>query len=441
MTSLRIVPAGRGLRGSVRVPSDKSVSHRAAILAALAPGETRIRNYMEGRTTAATLSCLRSLGVESNKVVEGELVVRGRGLRGLQEASEVLFCQGSGTTMRLLAGVAAGQPGLTVLDGTPALRRRPMARVAEPLRAMGATVLAREGGRLPPLAIQGGQLRGVDWTLPVASAQAKSAVLLAGLWAEGPTTVREPGPSRDHSERMLRAFGVAVESTDAGAGRVVHLSPPERLQSPGLLSIPGDISSAAFLLVAALLVPGSQVAVEGVGINPTRTGLLDVLRAMGARIDEENLREESGEPVADLTATYCEGLAATEVGGELVPRAIDEFPTLAVVATQAKGRTVVRDAAELRVKESDRISALAEELRRLGAAVEERADGFAIDGPTRLRGAHVNAHGDHRLAMALAIAGLLAKGETVVEGWECVADSFPEFEATLAQVAGREVSG
>jgi 3-phosphoshikimate 1-carboxyvinyltransferase len=253
--------------------------------------------------------------------------------------------------------------------------------------------------------------------------------------------VREPGPSRDHSERLLQAFGVAVESAAAGAGRVVRLSPPERLQTPGWLAVPGDISSAAFWLVAALLLPGSRVAVPGVGVNPTRTGLLDVLRSMGARLDEENHGEESGEPVADLVAAYNEGLTAAEVGGELVPRAIDEFPILAVAATQATGRTLVRDAAELRVKESDRISALAEELRRMGAIVEEQADGFAIEGPVRLQGARLDAHGDHRLAMALAVAGLLAAGETVVQGWECVADSYPGFEATLAQLAGDEVSG
>lgn len=421
------------------MPADKSVSHRAAILSALAEGKTRVDNFLHSETTQATLRCLRALGAEIEQTGPDTLVICGRGLHGLREPSEVLYCQGSGTTMRLLAGVCAGQAFLSLLDGTAALKRRPMARVVEPLRAMGATVLARDGDRLPPLAIRGGNLRGIDCTLPVASAQVKSAILLAGLFAEGPTTVHEPGPSRDHTERLLRGLGVAVESREATNGWSVRLCAPVALPAPGVVAVPGDLSSAAFFVVAGLLVPGSVLRLEGVGVNPTRSGLLDVLARMGTEIERENEREQSGEPVADLVVRGGEGLAAVAVGGELVPRAIDEFPILAVAATQAQGETVVRDAAELRVKESDRITSLAQELRRLGAQVEERPDGFAIQGPTRLRGARVLAHNDHRLAMALAVAGLIAEGETIIDGWECVGDSFPGFSAALVNAAGAEV--
>jgi 3-phosphoshikimate 1-carboxyvinyltransferase len=301
---------------------------------------------------------------------------------------------------------------------------------------MGAMILARDNGRLPPLAIRGGHLHGVDTTLPVASAQVKSALLLAGLFAEGPTTVREPGPSRDHTERMLRAFGVSVESADTTSGFSIRVSPPSALRSPLSITVPGDLSSAAFLLVAALLVPRSEICLESVGVNPGRTGLFDVLRAMGADIalERECAHAQADEPVADVTIRASD-LHGVTVGGDTVVRMIDEFPILAIAATQAHGETVVRDAAELRVKESDRIGVLVQELRRMGAQIEERADGFVIAGPTPLRGARVSAHKDHRLAMSLAVAGLVARGETTIEGWECVADSFPGFPELLARVA------
>jgi 3-phosphoshikimate 1-carboxyvinyltransferase len=287
---------------------------------------------------------------------------------------------------------------------------------------------------LPPLAIRGGDLHGIDATLPVASAQVKSAILLAGLFADGLTTVREPGPSRDHTERMLRGFGATVESVASDLRVCVH--PPSVLRPPSSVVIPNDISSAAFFIIAALLVPHSHVRLENVGVNPTRTGLLDVLAQMGAQITWENRRDESGEPAADLVVQAGDGLRATEISGALVPRMIDEFPIMAIAATQAQGETLVREASELRVKESDRIGALAQELRKLGARIAERADGFIIEGPTPLKGARVSAHNDHRLAMSLAVAGLIARGETIVEGWECVADSFPNFGELLAQTAG-----
>ena len=421
------VRASGPLRGRMRIPGDKSISHRALLLGAIAEGATKVENFLPAADCLATLACVQALGIEVERPSEGELIVRGRGLHGLREPSDILDCRGSGTTMRLLAGILAGQPFYSVLTGNEQLRRRPMGRIAEPLRRMGAIVLGREGGRLPPLTIRGGGLRGIDYALPVASAQVKSAILLAGLFAEGPTTVREPGPARDHTERMLTAQGAKIEVR----GMAVTLYPGGELA--GLdVAVPGDFSSAAFFIAAACLVPGSELAIEGVGVNPTRTGFLEVLRAMGAEVVLEERRERGGEPVADIVVQHGGGLRGVEVGGEIVPRMIDEFPILAVVATQAEGETVVRDAAELRVKETDRIAAIVSELRKLGAHIEERPDGFVVEGPTRLVGARVDSHGDHRLAMSLAVAGLVAEGETIIEGAECIGDSFPGFEERLA---------
>ncbi len=433
MTDFHIARATRPLIGSVQCPGDKSISHRAAILAALAEGDTRIENFLESDTTAATRECLRALGADLEQDAGGALVVHGRGLHSLRESNDVLFCRGSGTTLRLLAGVCAGQGFLSILDCTPALKRRPMGRLVQPLRSMGATVLARAGGTLAPLALHGGNLRAIEHTLPVASAQVKSALLLAALYADAATTVREPGPSRDHTERMLRACGIKL----AREGAAVRICPAERLVIPNsVIKIPADFSSAAFLLIAALLVPGSTLRLENVGINPTRTGLLEGLEEMGANIALENTHEESGEPVADLIVSASAALRGTTLAGDHIPRMIDEFPILAVVATQAHGETVVRDAQELRAKESDRIAALVKELRRMGAHIEEHTDGFLVAGPTPLHGTRVSAHNDHRLAMSLAVAGLVATGETTVEGWECIADSFPDFGQTLQGLVG-----
>lgn len=431
MSEFHISPANQPLRGVIRVPADKSISHRAAILSALADTDVRIENFLPSETTHATLDCLRALGAAIDQIDPTTLIVHGRGVHSLREPSGVLFSAGSGTTMRLLAGLCAGQDFLSILDGTPALKRRPMARVAEPLRAMGATILARDGGRLPPLAIRGASLlRGIDYTLPVASAQVKSAILFAGLFADSPTTVREPGPSRDHTERMLKACGVDLEISNSEFE--IRVAPVYEFRIPNSeFRVPSDFSSAAFFIVAALLVAGSEICIARVGVNSTRAGLLDALARMGAHIEIDNAGEESGEPVADMIVRADAELRATEVFGDAVPRMIDEFPIFAVAATQARGETLVRDAQELRVKESDRIATLAQELRKMGAQVEERADGFVIAGPTPLRGTRVNAHDDHRLAMSLAVAGLIARGETIIDGWECIADSFPGFVETL----------
>lgn len=422
----------RRFSGTITVPGDKSISHRAAILGGISSGLTEIQGFLEGEDCLATLRAMAAMGVEVARKGPGHYLLRGAGEGGLQEPEAILDCGNSGTTARLLLGVLAGQPFTAVLTGDDSLRRRPMERVARPLAEMGAAVVGRDGGRRLPLAITGTRpLRALTHHLPVASAQVKSALLLAGLWASGPVTVVEPGPSRDHTERMLTAFGIPVE---VAPGRVTLT--PGRLPAGRLLQIPGDLSSAAFFLTAALLVPGGEVTVKGVGVNPTRTGLLDVLAAMGALL-AVTPGSEDGEPIADLTARPA-ALSGVEVGGPLIPRLIDEIPILAVAATTARGVTEIRDAAELRVKESDRIQALAGELAKLGAAIEERPDGLRIEGGRRLKGATVSSLGDHRIAMALIVAGLLAEGTTVVEGIDCIATSYPDFLATLQRLAGEE---
>ncbi len=412
------------------MPGDKSISHRVLLFGALAEGETRATGWLPSEDCLATLHILRALGVEVAHDSATSVRVQGVGLRGLREPEEVLDCGGSGTTMRLLIGILAGQRFTSVLTGNAALRRRPMGRVTTPLRAMGATILSREmeGRERAPLAIRGGGLQSVDYVLPIASAQVKSAVLLGGLYASGETTVREPGPARDHTERLLRAMGVPLR---VEGRRITIASPYEPLRplqgsDGGPYRIPADPSSAAFPLVAATLVRGSEVRLEGVAVNPTRTGLLDILATMGAEVAQENLAGDAVEPTADLLVCATE-LDGTEVGGEVVVRAIDEFPILAVAATQAAGQTTVRDAGELRVKESDRIASVTQELRKMGVTLDEAADGFTVRGPARLRGAEVDSHMDHRLALALAVAALVADGETRITRAEVINDSFPGF--------------
>ena len=420
-----VVRPSDGLWGAVRVPGDKSISHRALMLGAIAEGVTRVTNWLPAGDCQATLRCVRALGVPIEQHDATTLTVHGVGCDGLQPPRQRLDCQGSGTTMRLLAGILAGRPFTSTLDGHDGLRRRPMRRIIEPLRQMGADVGGRDG-RFPPLQIRGGNLHGIDYRLPVASAQVKSCILLAGLFADGLTTIREPGPARDHTERMLQAMGADLRIE----GPTITLVPQPAPLRPLALQVPGDFSSAAFLLVAGAIVPGSRIVIEDVGGNPTRTGLLDVLYAMGARIDVEDQGESGGEPLIDL-AVRSGDLQGAQVDGPLVVRMIDEFPILAVAATQAGGKTVVRDAGELRVKETDRIAAVAAELRKMGAEIEEKPDGFVMHGPTTLQGAVVDSHGDHRLAMALAVAGLVAEGETIVEGAEVISDSYPGFVETL----------
>ena len=423
---LTVSTARRPLRGEISVPGDKSISHRAVMLGALAEGLTEITGFLPGADCLSTIKCMTAMGAEVQTLAPDHVLVRGRGAAGLQEPQDVLDAGNSGTTTRLLTGILAGQNFHSVITGDASIRRRPMDRITVPLRQMGAQISGRQGGRLCPLAIQGAPLRPIHYQSPVASAQVKSSVLLAGLYCDGVTAVTEPLQSRDHSERMLAGFGATV-AVD-GLTAAVHGRPALRGQR---VRVPGDISSAAFFLVAASIVPDSEVVLRGVGVNPTRTGILDILATMGASVRQENLRLEAGEPVADLIVRGAP-LQATEVAGAVVPRAIDELPVVAVAALFARGTTVIRDAQELRVKETDRIAALAGELRKLGAVVEERPDGMAIEGGRPLRGAAVDSHLDHRLAMALAVAALGAAGEVRIAGEESIVVSFPGFSASLA---------
>jgi 3-phosphoshikimate 1-carboxyvinyltransferase len=408
------------------MPGDKSISHRAALVGAIASGVTRVEGFLRAEDCLATVRCLRALGVGIEETPE-HLLIHG-GL--LREPDDVLDVGNSGTTIRLLAGILAGQPFHSILTGDASIRQRPMDRVAEPLRTMGARISGRGGGRLAPLSVEGGGLRGVSYVTPVASAQVKSAVLLAGLFAEGATAVTEPGLSRDHTERMLRAFGVPVTKD----GLTVRVVGPASLRGTAV-RVPGDISSAAYFLVAAALVPGSRVTVEDVGLNPTRTGVLDVLRMMGAEVEVGDLRDLAGEPLGTVTVRASR-LHGTLIAGELIPRLIDELPVLAVAACFADGETLIRDAGELRVKESDRIAALTRQLGRLGATIDAHPDGLAIVGRGRLRGGRVASDGDHRIAMALAVAGLRADGPVTIDDPACIRTSFPEFEAILRRVTG-----
>ena len=445
----------RALRGVVQVPGDKSVTHRALLLAAIAEGESRLRGLLEAGDCLATLRAVEALGVEVQRggaagaaLGAGEVRLRGRWLEGLRAPRGPIDCGRSATTLRLLAGLLAGRPERAVLTGDPQLVGRPMARVVEPLRRMGARIEA-EGGRAPltlagvdaaargldehapgppdpsgaplePTAPRAHALRGGSFDLSVSSAQVKSALLLAGLRADGHTSVTTPAPCRDHTERLLLRMGAPLRVVDL----TVTVRAPERPLAPLDVTVPGDLSSAAVLLAAASLVPEGEVRVEGAGLNPTRTGFLSALWRMGGALRVEDERERSGEPLGTVVAGPA-ALRATRIGGAEVPALIDELPLLVVLATQAEGATVIRDAAELRAKESDRIATLARELRRLGAVLDEAPDGVTVHGPTPLRGAEVDGHGDHRIVMALALAGLVAQGVTVVRGAEALADSYP----------------
>jgi 3-phosphoshikimate 1-carboxyvinyltransferase len=426
-----IAARGAPLRGRLRVPGDKSVSHRAVMLGALAEGTTRVSGFLEGEDTRATARVFERLGVRIEVSSASERIVHGVGLHGLRGSGEALDCGNAGTGMRLLAGVLAGQGFDSVLIGDESLSKRPMRRVTEPLAAMGARIDSVDGG-LPPLRIHGGSaLQGIDYTLPVASAQVKSALLLAGLYARGETVVREPHPTRDYTERMLAAFGWPIEFAPGYA----RLSGGHALRATDV-AVPADFSSAAFFLVAASVVPGSELLLEAVGMNPRRTGLLAVLRLMGADIRERNPREEGGEPVADLLVRHAP-LRGIEVPVALVPDMIDEFPALFVAAACAQGRSVIAGAAELRVKESDRIATMAQGLRNLGAHIDETPDGAIIDGGV-LHGGAVDSHGDHRIAMSFAVAAQCAGGEVRIGDVVNVATSFPGFE-TLARASGFEL--
>lgn len=424
---IRINPI-QSIKGEIQVPGDKSISHRAALFGGMAKGETHIINFLPGEDCLSTLECLRSLGVEWERR-DTEVWIRGRGLDNWEEPQDILDVGNSGTTMRLLLGVLAACPFSTTLTGDASIRSRPMGRVTIPLQQMGARILGRQEGKYAPLTIQGGGLQGIQFNSPVASAQVKSAMLLAGLRAKGETSVTEPLLSRDHTERMLRGFGVDLVSE----GNTARVRGGAALFGQEV-SVPGDISSAAFFLVLGTLIPRGELLIKNVGMNKTRIGILEALWQMGADIQVEDEREECGEPRANLRVRPAQ-LHGIEIKGEMIPTLIDEVPILAVAASLAQGETVIRDAAELRVKETDRISTVAQGLRGMGANIQELADGLRVQGVKTLRGGTAQSHGDHRLAMAWVIAGLLSEEGVALEGVEAAAVSFPNFLELIREIS------
>ena len=434
MASLTITP-GRPLKGTIAVPGDKSVTHRAIILTALAEGLSQVTDYCRGEDCLNTMRAFQSLGVRIEETPE-RLTVHGKGMWGLTEPFGPIDCGNSGTGIRLMAGLLAGQDFFTVLTGDESIRRRPMVRVVKPLRAMGATIAGRKGGELAPLAITGTRLKGMSYESPVASAQIKSSLLFASLYADGLTTISEPRLSRDHTERMFAYFGIPFHRD----GCTVRIEGRPSIRWSGkTVVVPGDLSAAAFFIVGASIVPDSDVTVLSVGMNPTRTGLLDILRQMGAHIEVLNPREEAGEPVADLRVRSMP-LRGVQIGPEQIPQTIDEFPILCVAAAVADGETVITGAEELRVKESDRIATMAAELRAMGARIEERPDGMVIQGLGRkgangtLTGATCASHGDHRVAMSVAIGALTAAQPTQIQDTVCIETSFPNFDRKLLEL-------
>jgi 3-phosphoshikimate 1-carboxyvinyltransferase len=430
---IRRVKRHSAVRGEVTPPGDKSISHRAAILNSLADGIAKVTNFAPGADCASTLSCLRTLGVRIESISANPLTIemQGVGVKGFSEPGVVLDAGNSGTTMRLLTGLLAGQAFFAVITGDASLCSRPMGRLIHPLRLMGGRIYGRNRDTLAPLAIKGQELHGLNYTLPVASAQIKSAILIAGLFTgqKGRTIVQEPSVSRDHTERMLQAMGVKVTSEGPVVTLVSPAAPPKAID----VQVPGDLSSAAYWLVLGAIHPNAKVAIRGTGVNPTRTGIIDVLQKMGARLKVENERTINNEPVADLVIESSE-LTAVDIEGDLVPRLIDEVPVLAVAACFAKGTTTIKDAAELRVKETDRIAFLVAELSKMGANVEELPDGMIIRGGGKLNGAKCSSHGDHRMAMALGVAGAVADGETQIEDAGVVYISYPGFWQELDRV-------
>ncbi|WP_449536739.1 3-phosphoshikimate 1-carboxyvinyltransferase [Ferdinandcohnia sp. Marseille-Q9671] len=421
MDALKLRTNISGLTGTIHIPGDKSISHRSIMLGAIAKGKTVVDNFLPGDDCLSTISCFEKLGVkitQQNDHVE----IEGAGFEGLREPMEVLDTGNSGTTTRLMVGLLSGIPIHSCMIGDESIAKRPMKRVTSPLRQMGAKIDGREDGNFTPLAIRGGSLHGIEYLSPVASAQVKSSILLAGLNAEGTTSVTEPHKSRDHTERMLRAFGCEVEED----GLTVKVRGQQKLTATNI-QVPGDISSAAFFLVAGAIVPNSKLTLKNVGMNPTRTGIIDVLVQMGARLEIENEREVNNEPIADLTVQTSD-LKGIEIGGDIIPRLIDEIPIIALLATQANGNTVIKDAGELKVKETNRIETVVGELSKLGAVIESTDDGMIITGTKEpLTGGKVQSHGDHRIGMMLAIAACIATGEVVLQAPESISVSYPSF--------------
>jgi len=423
----------KSLKGEIIPPPDKSISHRAIMFASIAGGKSIVRNFLMAEDPISTMNAFRMMGIEIEEKAGKELVIHGKGLYGLKEPFDVIDCGNSGTTVRLISGILSGNPFFSVLTGDDSLKQRPMARVINPLKEMGADISARNGDKYLPMAIKGKVLKAINYNMPVASAQVKSCLILAGLYADGTTIITEPQKSRDHTERMLMAMGAEIEvdgltiKVKGEGSRVKGLQPID-------ITIPSDFSSAAFFIAGALIIPDSEILIRNVCVNPTRTGLLDVIKNMGGDVRLENTRDISGEAVADIYCKSAGSLKAVKIGADIMPSLIDEFPILCVLATQADGLTEIRGAEELRVKESDRIKAMATELKKLGVELEEYPDGIAIKGKTSLRGNVVESYHDHRIAMSLAIAALVAEGTTTINNAGCVDISFPGFFEELKRL-------
>ena len=416
------------LRGNIFIPGDKSISHRSLILGSIAQGETRIYNFLNSLDCLKTLECMQALGAEIELGKDNSAKIKGEGLYGLQEPKDILDVGNSGTTIRLLTGLLSGQNFYSVLNGDVSIRKRPMKRVVEPLRLMGADIGGRKDGQFAPLSVRGNKLNPLHYTLPVASAQVKTALLLAGLYITGGTIIKEPLPTRDHTEKMLEIMQADLKISPFE----IKVMGGKELRGTDIF-IPGDISSAAYFIAAASILKDSQITIRQVGVNPTRTGIIEILKKMGTKIETLNYQIKSNEPQADLKIEYSK-LKGVEIKKENVPFLIDELPLIAVVATQAQGKTVVSGARELRVKETDRIKAMVSELKKMGADIKEKEDGFIVNGPTGLQGAVCESYNDHRIAMSLAVAALLAEGKTIIKNSECIDISFPGFGKTLQKL-------
>ena len=425
MTNETIYP----LRGELEIPGDKSISHRAIMFGSLANGTTEVTHFLQGADCLSTISCFQKLGIEIENTPE-KIVIHGKGLHGLSAPTAILDCGNSGTTTRLISGILSGQPFTSTLTGDASIQKRPMKRIMDPLRQMGADITSLHDNNCAPLTIKGSKLQGIHYHSPIASAQVKSAILLAGLYAEGETQVTEPYLSRNHSEIMLAHFGANVRTDDTTA-----ILLPNPILEGQKIAVPGDISSAAYFIAAGLLVPGSEILLKNVGINPTRDGILRVAKEMGGEIELLNMNTDNGEPTADLLVKFS-ALHGITIGGEIIPTLIDEIPIIAIMAAFAKGTTIIKDAAELKVKESNRIQVMVDNLKAMGADIESTEDGMIIHGGKDLHGAIVDSHMDHRIAMSFAIASLLADGHMTILDKNCVDISFPTFYQDLNCLAG-----
>ena len=426
MTNKTICP----LRGEIEIPGDKSISHRAIMFASLAKGTTEVTHFLQGADCLSTISCFQKLGIEI-KNTPNRILIHGKGLHGLSAPTDILDCGNSGTTTRLISGILSGQNFTSTLTGDASIQKRPMKRIMEPLGQMGADITSVHGNNCAPLSIKGKPLKGIHYHSPIASAQVKSSILLAGLYADGETKVTEPYISRNHSEIMLSYFGANIRTEDTTAILI-----PEPILDAQKIVVPGDISSAAFFIAAGLLVPGSEILLKNVGINPTRDGILKVAKDMGGNIELLNINTANVEPTADILVKFS-ALKGITIGGEIIPTLIDEIPIIAIMAAFARGTTIIKDAAELKVKESNRIQVMVDNLKAMGADIESTEDGMIIRGGRDLHGAIIDSHKDHRIAMSFAVASLLADGRTTILDWECVDISFPTFYQELDRLTGR----